>query len=140
DGTTDVFTAVYTYDALNRRVQEDRWVTGGSTITTRYAFATGREVWAELDGSNVVQVRWLCGQGETQVLAHIDTNGVRWLLADKQGTVRDVVTATRVKAHVESAPFGAIASETSAADGVGRGFEGLYQDKLANIAFADNRV
>jgi RHS repeat-associated protein len=141
NGTTNEFAATYTYDALGRRVQQDRW-DGTSTVTTEYAFDATGQVWAELNGSNAVQYRYLNGDGSTAVFARINVSGgtVAWVVQDRLGSVRDVTDATQVNDHVEYSAFGAIASETNSANGVSYGYTGLFQDRYTFQDFATNRV
>jgi RHS repeat-associated protein len=139
-GGTGVYTATYVYDVLGRRVEQQVWHTGGSTVTTRYAF-DGDRVWAELDGSNNVQYRYLNGDGPTQTFARINVGGssVAWLLADRLGSVRDVADTTQVNDHVEYTPYGGIASESSSASGVPLMFTGLNEDRTSGILEAKER-
>jgi RHS repeat-associated protein len=63
-------------------------------VPTRFAY-DGQNVWADLDGSNNLQVRYLYGDGVDQILARIVSNGqpnagVAWYLADRLGSVRDL--------------------------------------------------
>src|SRR5260370_12959693 len=123
NGTTTQFTATYIYDALSRRVQQDRW-DGSKLVTTEYAFGGDNRVWAELNGSTVVQYRYMNGDAATQVFARINVSGgtVAWVVQDRLGSVRDVVDTTQVNDHVEYKPFGDVASQTSS-------------DKWGNVAF-----
>jgi RHS repeat-associated protein len=141
NGTTNEFAATYTYDALGRRVQQDRW-DGTNTVTTEYAFDATGQVWAELNGSNAAQYRYLNGDGATQVLARINVGGgtVAWVAQDRLGSVRDVSDTTQVNDHVEYDAFGKTASESNSANGVSWGYTGLFQDRYTFLAFADNRV
>ncbi len=141
NGTTNQFTATYTYDALSRRVQQDGW-DGTTLVTTEYAFGGDNRVWAELNGSTVVQYRYLNGNGATAVLARINVSGgtVAWVVQDRLGSVRDVTDSTQVNTHDEYGPFGIITSESNPATGVSYGYTGLFQDRYTFLGFADNRV
>jgi RHS repeat-associated protein len=141
NGTTNEFAATYTYDALGRRVQQDRW-TGSSVVTTEYAFDANNRVWAELNGSNAAQYRYLNGDGPTTVFARINvgSGSVAWLIQDHLDTVRDVVDSTQVNNHTETDAFGVITSETNAANGVTFVYTGLPQDRYSMLVFATNRV
>ncbi len=140
DGTTNQYTVTYTYDALGRRVQQDVW-SGSSTVTTRYAFDADNRIWAELNGSNVVQFRYLDGQGATDFYARINVSGntVAWVVQDRQDNTVDVVDTTQVNDHVDYSPFG-INSETNPSAGVNFLYQGMLQDRTSNIALADNRA
>src|SRR5262249_25128395 len=86
NGTTNTVTATYTYDALGRLVQEDEWQSGGSTINTRFAQDEKEQVWAELNGSNVVQTRYFRQDGVNQYVACIDAGGaLSFFQADRLG-------------------------------------------------------
>src|SRR5262249_43246841 len=106
NGTTNVTTATYTYDALGRLVQEDEWQTGGSVVTTRFARDDSGQFWATVDASNAVQNREAWGDGVNQIEARIDVAGggaLYWAQADHTGSVRDVFGATGVLTHEEYA-------------------------------------
>jgi RHS repeat-associated protein len=136
---TATFQATYTYDVLGRRVLEDRTDNSGSHTTTRFSY-DGNQVWAELNTSNVVQARYLYGDGETQVLERTDGSGnVQWLLTDHLGSVRDVANSTVVSGHIEYTAFGAVVpGSTNVGDN--RLFTGLYLDQATGIVFADQRT
>src|SRR5262249_42997262 len=92
NGTTTTLTVTYTYDVLGDRVQQDKWKSGGSTVTTRFAY-DGENVWADMDGGNSLQVRYLYSDGVDQILARTVSTGqpnagVAWYLADRLGSVR----------------------------------------------------
>jgi RHS repeat-associated protein len=134
--------ATYTYDVQGKRVEQDVWTPGAGLVTTRYAY-DGGQVWAELSGTNVVQTRYLWGQGQTQLFARTDVSvGLRWELTDHLGSVRDVVSAdgTTVLDHVEYGGFGAIASETNSSNGGSYVYTGLRLDRATGILWADNRT
>ncbi len=140
NGTTNLLTLTYTYDALNHLVKQEKWQSGGSTVTTRFSY-DGRNVWAELDGSNNVQVRYVWGEGTAQLFARIDT-ATEWVLTDHLGTVRDIVSAagTTVLDHIEYGAFGNVVSDTNASYAGSLGYTGLRQDRDAGIAEAGART
>jgi len=115
-------------------------VSGGSTVTTRFSY-DGRNVWAELDGSNNVQVRYVWGDSTAQLFARIDT-AIEWVLTEHLGTVRDIVNAagTTVLDHIEYGAFGNVLSDTNAANAGNLGYTGLRQDRDAGIVEADERT
>src|SRR5581483_1702279 len=104
DGTTNVLTVTYASDALDRRVQEDKWKSGVGSTTTRFAWDRS-QVWADLSGSNVLQTRYLYGDGTDQSLARIDAGAAYWVQADRLGSVRDVFDATGVRDHIAYSAF-----------------------------------
>jgi RHS repeat-associated protein len=115
---------LYTYDAAGHRVargesspntlppQTEYFVYDGSQLTMTFAGSTG--------GSPVLAHRYLYGPaGQVLVDEVFETVGgqrvsdeVLWLLADHQGTVRDVVDSDGVlRKHVEYDAFGRITQE-----------------------------
>ena len=79
----------YTYDAFDRQVDESSGSFDQRTIWD------GRSALETLNGSDGVTQRFLNGPAVDQVLAAEQVGGsyagTNWLLADAQGTVRDVV-------------------------------------------------
>ena len=65
-----------TYDALGRRVQEDRATPGQATVTTRFAVDENGDTWADLTTANTVLTRYVRGDGTDQLLARLDAAGV----------------------------------------------------------------
>jgi RHS repeat-associated protein len=106
DGGAVTFEEDYKYDAWGNRIQEDDYPTGpsGSHTTIRFALdgwnpptmagAIGNaafHVWADLDGSNNLQTRYLRGDVVDQLFARIGSDGSPyWTLTDRLGSVRDV--------------------------------------------------
>src|SRR5262249_10199650 len=70
----------------------------------------------DLNGSNVVQERYVWGDSQDQLFARIDGNGTaHWYLTDKLGSVRDVLNAGGVpEDHTDYTAFGVIITQTSA--------------------------
>ncbi len=106
-GTVET-TVDYTYGPFQERLEKD--VTVGTTTTTRFAYDgwktaldvagnpasyVGHEnwdVWADMDGTNSLENRYLRGDMVDQVFARIDGLGVAsWLLTDYQGSIRTVI-------------------------------------------------
>jgi RHS repeat-associated protein len=141
DGTTDMLRVDYSYDALGRRVQEAQWEADtGETTVTRFAYGADSRVVAELDANNVVQARYLNGDGATQVFARTSgSNGVLWLLTDQLGSVRDVADAVQVQDHVEYTAFGAIASESAPAAAVNVLFAGMRYSRATGLYTTPHR-
>ena len=86
----------YTYDAFDRRIVKAVDPDGAGTsaalhVVEQYVY-DGRNIALVFDSVGTVK-RYLYGPGVDQVLACEAANGlVSWMLADNQGTVRDVVT------------------------------------------------
>jgi RHS repeat-associated protein len=142
DGATNEMTVTYAYDVLDRRAEEDRWATGGSVTVTRTAYDIGGVAWADLNGSNAVQTRYLAGPGTNQWFAQLTSGGDQWLLTDKLGSIRDVVASagTLTQDHTEYGAFGAVASDTSSAAASAYGMDGQREDRADNFVQSDERV
>jgi RHS repeat-associated protein len=85
--------ATYGYDAVGQRVQKDV-LTGGVTTTTRFAYDQ-RQIWADSNGANALQVRYQLGDLILERLARVSGGGTAaWLLADRMGSIRNVVDST----------------------------------------------
>src|SRR5262249_45695926 len=108
NGSTNTLTATYTYDAMGDQVQEDKCQTGGSGVSARFG-GDGVQVVMDMNGSNVVQERYVRGDQVNQLLAQIDANGnAAWILTDRLGSVRDVTDASGTSVdHVDYAAYGA---------------------------------
>jgi RHS repeat-associated protein len=140
NGTTLLLTATYTYDVLNHRIQEDKWQSGGNTVTTRTDY-DGGQAWADTNSSNVATVRYVSGQGGQALYARIDVGvGLRQVSQDRLGAVRDVWDGTGVLDHIEYAAFGGFASQTGAANRGAYSYTGLRQDGDTGLVFADRRT
>ncbi len=84
----------YVYDALNQRIEKDVWTTGGTTTITRRAFDNG-QIWAEMNSSNALQMRYLRSDVILELLARISSGGTAaWLLVDRMGSLRNVIDNT----------------------------------------------
>jgi YD repeat-containing protein len=84
----------YTYDVFANRVQDSTYKPSTGTVVTRHAY-DGSNVWADLDTSNNVLVRYIYRNGADQVFARIVTSGANaglaFYLTDRLGSVRDLV-------------------------------------------------
>ena len=88
--------ATYIYDAIGRRIEKDVMV-GGTTTMTRMAYDDSRQIWADMNGSNAIQERYLRTGNILELPASVSSGGTAsWLLADRMGSVRNVVNATGV--------------------------------------------
>ena len=105
DGTTNVLTVNYAYDILDRRVSEVDWQSGVGSSTIRYAY-DGQQVYADLNGSNVVQTRYLWGDNTDQLLAEIQSGTAFYVQTDRLGSVRDLFNGTGLVDHIEYDVFG----------------------------------
>src|SRR5207247_6133652 len=73
------------------------------------------DVWADLDGSNNLQTRYVRGDVTDQLFARIESSGTAyWYLTDRLGTIRDVTDNSGViKDTIVFDGFGNITSETA---------------------------
>jgi RHS repeat-associated protein len=89
----------YKYDALGNRAERDVTINGVTTVT-RYALDASGNAWADLSGTNALQVRRFYGDGVDQPVVRITYGGgapaVAWYDADRQGSVRLLMDNTGV--------------------------------------------
>src|SRR5262249_3235244 len=113
----------FKYDVFGNRLEKD--VTTSSTVTTRFALdgwkteqgTTGNrsqpkgnenwDVWADMDGSNALQTRYLRGDGIDQLFARVYSGAAAWYLTDIRGSVRNLTDS------------GGVLQDTIAYDGFG---------------------
>lgn len=120
----------YTYDGLDRRIIT---TVNGQTACTVY---DGENVWADFDALANLETRYMFGDGLDALIARSRPTGeTHWYLADKLGTIRDIVDAGgTLLNHVDYDSFGGIRVQTHAGQGdrflfTGREYEsetGLY--------------
>ncbi len=132
----------YTYDVYNRRIGET--VTDGGGTTTQWYVYDGQNVVLQLNAAGGVTERYLWGPAVDQVLAEENGSGVvSWLLADNQGSVRDVVQfiyglTTNVD-HISYSAYGQIAHESNASYNPGIGYTGQFWDAAAGMYYCEAR-
>jgi RHS repeat-associated protein len=86
----------YTYDALDRRIAKRINANGaaaGGVSTERYIY-DGEHIALVFDGNNTLKQRYLYGPAIDQVLAEDTGTQTRWMLADHQGSIRQIVDNT----------------------------------------------
>ncbi len=118
-----------TYDVFDRLIVR---TAGGVATATVY---DGVNPWADAAAGGAVTARYLYGDGADEVLARwTPAGGQAWSLADKQGTVRDLIDAAGAVVGTRSYDaFGRILAESGAVDRFafqGREWDagaGLYQ-------------
>jgi RHS repeat-associated protein len=119
DGGTTLTLATYTYDTFDNLAEEDVWTqASGTTTQSRYAY-DGLNAWADLSGSNALQMRRLYG-GTDMPLARVSSTGTAaWYVSNWQASITDVVNAagTMVLDQVAYDGFGQVTSETNQAQG-----------------------
>jgi RHS repeat-associated protein len=140
NGTTNELTVTYTYDVLGDRVQQDKWKTGSSTVSTRFAY-DGQNVWADTDTSNNVLARYLHGDGADQILARSVANnqtnaGVALYLTDMLGSVRDLEnTSQTIIDHLDYTAFGVVTETTASAGDRYKYQGGQYDADTGEVRF-----
>ncbi len=101
---------------------------GGSTVTTRFAY-DGREIWADLTSTNSLQTRYVRGERVLELLARIAGGTVAWILADRMGSVRNVVGNTgAVIDTISYDGYGNITNESSPSNGGHCKYDGYRYD------------
>jgi hypothetical protein len=85
--------ATYVYDVLGQRIEKDVWTQSGGGATIRFTYDNG-EIWVELSSCNSLQTRYVRGEEVLEVLARIVSRTAAWFLADRMGSVRNVVDNT----------------------------------------------
>jgi RHS repeat-associated protein len=140
--------ALYTYDALNRRIARTVDTDGAgpnSPFTEHYAY-NGEHVALEFldaDGPGTVQqpvlaIRNLFGPKIDMILAQEieKTNETRWLLTDHLGTVRDILSNTGVVLnHIKYDSFGNILSQSNPSAATRYAFTGREWDSSLGLYY-----
>jgi RHS repeat-associated protein len=134
NGTTNTLTVTYSYDAFGNRVQEDRWQTGGSVVTTKHVY-DGQQVLFDLTSGNAIQTRYVWGDQANEILVRQDGSGTtNWLQTDRLGSVIGVTDGTgAVLGTVTYAAFGDILTETSSTTTGGIAWQGTILDRDTGI-------
>jgi RHS repeat-associated protein len=139
-GTTLVY-ATYTYDAFGNLIEEDAWTQqSGSTTVTRFG-TDGSNTWADLNGSNGLQTRYLTGDNVDQVFARVSSGGAAaWYLTDNQGSVRNLTDGSgTLKETVTYDAFGSITYDSNPTFGDRLKFAGGQVDSATGLERFDWR-
>jgi RHS repeat-associated protein len=134
DGGTLIQRVDFKYDVFGNRIEQD--VNTGTTVTTRFAMdgwkwsgnvsqPVGNEnwdVWADLDASNNLLVRYVNGDSVDQHAARVIIGGanagVAWYLTDRQGSVRNLTdSGGTLQDTIVYDGWGNVTSESNAAFG-----------------------
>ena len=86
----------YVYDVEGRRIAQtvDNDGDGPAAAETTYYTYNGDDTWADFDAAGQVIARYLYGTEVDEILARWQPgNGTAWYLADRLGSVRDLVDA-----------------------------------------------
>ena len=128
-GSTLLQQATYVFDALDNRSEKDTWTQSSGTTTTRFAYnesqdggaglqpAQGGALWADLNGSNALQTRYLRGDALDQLFARITggTGGTAsWYLTDREGSVQNLTDDSgNLQDTITYDAFGNVLSESN---------------------------
>ena len=128
----------YTYDPFDRLIAKDQTV--GGSVHERYVW-DGQNMVLVLDGNAIVTERELYGPAVDQVLASENAAGtVSWLLADNEGTIRDVAQyttggGTSIVDHLVYDAFGNITSQTTGATTPRFTYTGQQYDAVTRLSY-----
>ena len=115
------------YNALGQRI-EKAVTQSGITTTTRFAYDRS-EIWADLDASDALQTRYVRGESVLEWLARIANGTAAWILADRMGSVRNVVDSTgAVIDTIDYDGYGNNANETNPVNGGQYKYDGYRFD------------
>jgi RHS repeat-associated protein len=141
-GGAATYDATYTYDAFGDRVQQQTdadGAGGGSAAASRFAY-DGLAVWADLNGSNQVQVQYLQGPGIDEMLARSVGGASAWSLTDRMGSVRQITNlAGSVLDTITYDPFGGVASESGPSYGDRYKYTGREYDSTSQLQYSRAR-
>ena len=137
----------YKYDAFDRRIAKDVDDDGDGTFDRgeRYVY-DGSDIVLVFTDAGALTERLLYGPAVDQPLASEDGSGnVRWMLADNQGTIRDVAVYdagqddTNVVNHLAYDSFGNIASQSNPSQAPRGTFTGQQWDADAGMYYYGGR-
>src|SRR5262249_48885028 len=133
----------YKYDALGRLAEQDV-TSGGSTSVTRFSYDTQGNIWADLNGSNVLLGRHFFTDGGNEVVAGGTYGGglatVTWDLADRQGRVVGAMNNSgTLLGWRRFDAFGSVVTVSGAGSFDRYGYTGLQADSYTGFLYADNR-
>ncbi len=142
NGVTTTLLITYSYDVQGNLVQQQKWTSGTGTVTTRFAY-DGANVWADLDGSNNLLVRYVFGdapdQIETRTVASGPNAGVAVYFTDMLGSVRDLANASGVvQDHLDYEGYGN-PTEVNAAYGDRFEYTGRWYDGNTGLEYDRGR-
>jgi RHS repeat-associated protein len=126
------------YDVFGQLIEQD--VTNGSTTVTRFALDLDGNVWADLNGSNQLQMRRLYLDGPNAVFARIDGSGnVSWYLADHLGSIVGLTNASGSLSDQLTYDAWGNFTETQSATGDRDKFATYQYDVIQGNYYADAR-
>jgi RHS repeat-associated protein len=139
EGGSVLRTVDYTYDVFGNMLSRTMTPATGPAETTRFAYdltshgsgttENANGLWAELDGSNALQTRYLNGDGGEHLARTGPTASTAYFLTDRLGSVRELVDLTGAVVYsVSYDAFGNIASESGSVDLGNVMFAGYWYD------------
>ena len=93
DGGTLLLEETFAFDALGNRIQQQTWTSATGWVTTNFAY-DGPNVFADLDGSDALQTRYVRPNGVDALGARIVGGVVSWFNTDRQGSLRLITSGT----------------------------------------------
>ena len=94
DGTTQVMTESFLYDALGNQIEQVLWQSGVGTTITKQAY-DGQTLLMDLTSSVTVQMRYFAGNGPDEWVARQDASGnTNYYLSDNLGSIVAIVSAS----------------------------------------------
>jgi RHS repeat-associated protein len=131
----------YTYDAANQRISQI--VKNGSgtvTLNEQYVYDPTGNLVMTLDGSGNVTHTFLTGPLGQTLADDAGSSNVTWLLADQQGSVRDVINDSgTVIDHIVYDPYGNILSQTDSDNQPRFVFDGMQLDSATGLYYDNAR-
>jgi RHS repeat-associated protein len=147
DGGTLQQQVDYKYDVYGNLVDRNVTVSGATHTKTAYEIVdpspgiTGsvNVAWADLDSGGSLTTRYVPGDRQGEKIARSTTSTDYWLLADRQGSLREVTSSSgAIVDEVSYTGFG-IATETDNTKTGSYTFTGFYQDPVADISISATR-
>jgi RHS repeat-associated protein len=141
DGGSLLLQATYVYDVFGDRIEKDVYTASTNTTTvSRYAY-DGQDVWADLDGTNTLQTRYLRGDATDQLFARIGASGAAaWYLTDDLGSVRNLVDGSgNLQDTITYDPYGNVRSESNPGFGDRYKYTGRELDAETNLQYNRQR-
>ncbi len=127
----------YTYDAFNQRISQT--VKNGSgtvTFAENYVYDSAGDLVMTLDASGSVTDTFLNGPTGQTLAADAGSGNVTWLLADQQGSVRDVINDSgAVVDHIVYDSYGNIVSQSSSANQPRFAYAGMQLDQATGLYY-----
>jgi RHS repeat-associated protein len=137
---SNLYTVDYKYDVFGNRIEQVEDVDGAgatASVTTRFAWEGAKvmqdawqrrttpvgtenwNIWADVDGSNGLKVRYVRGDEVDQLFSRVKVDGsVASYLTDRMGSVRQMLDASGVISNtITYDGFGNVTAETDAAFG-----------------------